>query len=216
MGVSQIKEELLKNAELESSFARKDAEKQAREILNAAEEKSENMRKQTLENAKKQAEQEHRKMLEAASFETTTSLLKAKKEIMDAAIGKAKAQLFQIPAETRKRHLLSLLEKAKQDISVEYVMCNKKDLPFVSGFKTEEAHISGGLIAENKERTMRVDLSYDTLFASVVEENMPKMYAALLDSNSSVGVSKKSAAKNTEEEASFDKAAKPKAKKVKT
>jgi vacuolar-type H+-ATPase subunit E/Vma4 len=215
MGVSQIKEELLKNAEIESSFARKDAEKQAREILAAAEEKAENMRKQVLESSQKQAGQEHRKMLEAAAFESTTSLLKAKKEIMDAAIGKAKAQLAQIPAETRKRHLLALLEKAKQDISVEHAMCSKKDMPFITveGLNVEESNISGGLIAENKERTMRVDLSYDTLFASVVEESMPQVYAALFESDPSekaVKASKKSEDSKEAEKESLEKGSKPK------
>ncbi len=179
MGVAQIKEELLKNAELEASFARKDAEKQAREILAQAKDKAEGTRKLAVESATKQAQKEYRKALEAASFEATTSLLKAKKELMDAAIAQASDQLIAIPAETRKRHILALLEKAKRDIQVEYVMCCRKDMPFVNGYKVEEIQISGGLIAENKDRTMRVDLSYDTLFAAVVEESMPQVHQAL-------------------------------------
>jgi vacuolar-type H+-ATPase subunit E/Vma4 len=100
---------------------------------------------------------------------------------MDSAIALAREGLGSIPAETRKRHIHSLIEKAKKDIAVEYVLCNKKDAPFVSGYKIEEVMIAGGIIAENKERTMRVDLSYNTLFSLVVDEHLSDVHEVLFE-----------------------------------
>jgi vacuolar-type H+-ATPase subunit E/Vma4 len=184
MGIESIKEELLQKAEQESSWQRKDAEREARDILEAAKDKAEGLMKSALAEAKKQSEKEHRKALEAATFESSTSILKAKKDLMDRTIREARLQLSSIPAEQRKRHMAILLERARKDISVDVVFCNKKDAPFVSGVSVKDAPISGGLIAENMERTMRVDLSYETLFAEVIEESMPQVYQALFASGS--------------------------------
>lgn len=182
MGIAQIKEELLHKAEQESSGAKKEAEKQARELVLAAKERVEQLGKNLLSEAQRQAEMEHRKAVEAATFGSSTSLLKAKKEMMDVAVAEARKQLGSIPAETRKKHIHALLELAKKDIEVEHVLCNRKDMPFVQTYKAEEAPISGGLIAENKERTMRVDLSYETLFAAVVEESLAAVHDTLFAS----------------------------------
>src|SRR3990167_8592652 len=105
MGLENIRGELLQKAEQESSWARKGAERQAKEIVSEAKGKADALTAKLLQDAKKQAEKEHRKALEAATFEASTSLLKAKKELMDAAIRQAKEGLASIPAETRKRHV---------------------------------------------------------------------------------------------------------------
>ena len=67
---------------------------------------------------------------------------------------------------------LYLLEKAKSDIEVAKVYCSKKDAKFVKGFDANPIDIIGGLIAENKERTIRVDSSFDTMLESIKEKEL--------------------------------------------
>ena len=206
MGLEQIREELLQKAEQEASLFRKEAEQQARQIMDTARQKAEQMALEHQSAAQKQIAKERKRLLEAATFEASTSLLKAKKELMDEAIAQAKAQLSSIPAEKRKNHIELLLKKAQQDVDVAHVLCSKKDAPFVHGPKVHDAQISGGLIAENAQRTMRSDLSYDTLFSSVVEESLSDVYTTLF----AQGIKAKAAQTEEEQEHPVKKASKSK------
>lgn len=179
MGIADIQKEVLSSAGHDALQIRKEAEKKAREILSSAKEKIEKIGAEAKGEMRRQIERARKKALEAAHFETSTSALRAKKEIIEQAISEAKSQLGTLPAEKRKRHLHSLIEKARQEIDLHHVLCAKKDIPYVKPYKAEEAPILGGIIAENAERTIRVDLSYETLFSELVEESLPQIYSAL-------------------------------------
>jgi V/A-type H+/Na+-transporting ATPase subunit E len=182
MGIEDIQKEVLSAAEHDAQQLKKDAEKKAREIVAVAKERTEEMRSSAKADLKKATEKERKKAIEAAHFESATGVLKLKKELMDAAIADAKAQLSSIPAEKRKKHIQALIKQAQKDIQVQHVLCSKKDMPFVQGFKVEEAPLSGGIIAENQDRTMRVDLSYNTIFSAIVEERVEEIYTTLFGS----------------------------------
>ncbi len=179
MSIEDVQKEVLHSAENDAHGLKKEAEKKARESLTMAKERGEEMRRTAKDGFRRTLEKERKKAIEAAHFESTAGILRLKKEMIDCSIADAKSQLGMLPAEKRKRHIKTLIERAKQDISVHYVLCAKKDMPYVQGFKVEEAAIAGGIIAENSDRTMRVDLSYDTLFAGVVDENIKGIYDAL-------------------------------------
>ena len=179
MGIEDIQKEVLQAAEYDAAQLKKDAEKQARGIIGEAKDRAEAMRKGFREELKRAVDREHRKAIEAAHFEAASSVLRLKKELMDRVIAEAKARLHSLPAERRKAHIRALIERAGKDIEVAHVLCAKKDVPYVHGREAEEAPIAGGIIAENSDRTMRVDLSYDTLFAGIVEDSVEDVYKAL-------------------------------------
>lgn len=179
MGIEDIQKEVLQAAEYDAARLKKDAEKQARDIIGEAKDKAEEMRKGFREGLKRAAERERRKALGAAHFGAASSVLRLKKELMDMAVAEAKARLPSLPAERRKAHIKALIERAGKDIEVAHVLCAKKDIPYVQGHLAEEAPIAGGIIAESADRTMRVDLSYDTLFAVIVEDSVEDVYKAL-------------------------------------
>ncbi|MEK6876839.1 MAG: V-type ATP synthase subunit E family protein, partial [Nanoarchaeota archaeon] len=55
------------------------------------------------------------------------------------------------------------------------VYCNKNDAKLVKGFKAESSDITGGLIAENADGTVRVDYSFDTMLQNVKENELQKI-----------------------------------------
>ena len=68
---------------------------------------------------------------------------------------------------------------AKNDIEVAKIYCNKKDLKVLKDFKAEAADITGGLIAENKEGTVRVDYSFDTMLQNIKENELQSINKVL-------------------------------------
>ena len=72
-----------------------------------------------------------------------------------------------------------LLEKAKNDIEVEKIYCNKKDLKLLKEFNAEAMDMTGGLIAENKDGTVRVDYSFDTMLQTIKENELQSINKVL-------------------------------------
>ena len=75
----------------------------------------------------------------------------------------------------REECMNKLLDKAKKDIEVAKVYCNKNDAKLVKGFKAEPSDIIGGLIAENADGTVRVDYSFGTMLQNIKENELQKI-----------------------------------------
>lgn len=81
----------------------------------------------------------------------------------------------------REAYINNLLEKAKNDIEVAKVYCNKNDASMVKGFKAESAGIIGGIIAENNDGTVRVDYSFDALLQAIKENELQNINQILFE-----------------------------------
>ena len=53
-----------------------------------------------------------------------------------------------------------------------HIYCSKKDVKFLKGLDAKPVEIAGGLIAENREKTIRVDYSFETLLQGIKESEM--------------------------------------------
>ena len=71
------------------------------------------------------------------------------------------------------------MEKAKDDIGGENLYCNKNDAKFMKDFNAEAIDIMGGLIAENKDGTVRVDYSFDTMLQNIKENELQSINKVL-------------------------------------
>ncbi|MFC1754733.1 V-type ATP synthase subunit E family protein, partial [Thermoproteota archaeon] len=75
-----------------------------------------------------------------------------------------------------------LVDQAKKEIEVEYVYANRNDQKIIDripGVKFREGDFSGGIIAENKDGSIRVDYSFEELLDSIEKENMQEIAAKL-------------------------------------
>jgi predicted Zn-dependent peptidase len=96
----------------------------------------------------------------------------AKKQVIENAFNEVRKKLESLDDKKRETYIKKLLEKAKNDIEMAYVYCNKKDTKFLKGLNLEAINIIGGLIAENKEKTIRVDYSFETILQSIKENEL--------------------------------------------
>ncbi|MBI2656947.1 hypothetical protein HYX03_04360 [Candidatus Woesearchaeota archaeon] len=172
MGLEAVKEEILNSAKEQSNSLLAEARKEANKIMREAEKKAEEMREKNDLETKKILDIIKRQELASAELESKKMVLEAKKQVIENVFSEAKKRLESLDDKKRESYIKQLLERAKSDIEVAHVYCNKKDIKFLKDFKAEAAEIIGGLIAENKEKTIRVDYSFETLLQSIKENEL--------------------------------------------
>ena len=172
MGLEEVKEEIIRHAKEQETALVAEARKEASKITKEAEKKIEEIKEKSEAEIKKMTDILKRQELASAELENKKMLLEAKKQIIEDVFIEAKKKLENLDDKKREAHMKKLLEKTKNDIQVEYVYSNKKDSKFLKGVTTGNINIIGGLIAENKEKTVRVDYSFETLLQNIKESEL--------------------------------------------
>lgn len=172
MGLETVKEEILNNAKEQANSLIAEARKEANRIMKEAEKKIEEMREKSEVETKRMIDAIKRQELASAELENKKMLLEAKKQVIESVFIEAEKRLEDIDDKKREAYIKKLLEKAKNDIEISTVYCNKKDAKFLKGFNVQIIEMLGGLMAENKEKTVRVDNSFETIMQSIQENEL--------------------------------------------
>ncbi len=172
MGLEAVKEEIIRNAKAQEETLIAEAKNEARKIMKETEKKIEEIREKNNAELKKRADIIKKQELASAELENKKMLLEAKKQLIESVFSEAKNKVESLDEKKRMAYIKKLLEKAKKDIEVEYVYCNKKDLKLLKDFSPEAIDITGGLITENKDKTVRVDYSFDTMLQNIKENEL--------------------------------------------
>ncbi len=178
MGLEKVKSEVLQVAKERAESILKDARSEASNIEDQMQKRIAFEREKMLEEAGLVMNEMSKQELSQAKLDARNSLLKAKKEIIDLVMSKAKNKLEKLPLDEKRIILENLLKKAQKEIKVKYVYCNKNDIQLVNklcNFPISNSEISGGLILENEDRTVRINLSYESLLDKIKEENLIKI-----------------------------------------
>jgi V/A-type H+-transporting ATPase subunit E len=172
MGLETVKDEILNSAKSQASAMTAEARKEANRIASEAEKKAEEIKAKNEAEAKRSMDTIKRQEMSSAELESKKMLLEAKKQIVEAVFADSRKKIESLPDKKREELIKKLLEKAKKDIEIAYVYCSSKDAKFIKGFDVQNADMIGGLMAENRERTIRVDYSFETLLQSIKENEL--------------------------------------------
>jgi len=172
MGLETVKEEIIRNAKEQESSILAEARKEASRIMKEAEMKVQEFEQKSESESKKQADAIKKQAMASAEMESKRIILEAKKQAIEKAFEEAGKSIENLDDRKRDSCIKSVLEKAKKEIDLAYVYCNKKDAKFLKGVKVENADILGGIIAENSDRTIRVNYSFETLLESIKDAEM--------------------------------------------
>ena len=179
MGLEAVKDEILNSAKEQSNSLIAEARKDASRIARETENKIESMKQKSDEEAKRIIDTIKRQELASAELENKKTLLEAKKQLIDSVFAEARKRLENLDYKKKEFYIKKLLEKVKSDIDISAVYCNKKDSKFVKGFNAETADIIGGIMAENREKTIRVDYSFDSMLENLKETELQNINRAL-------------------------------------
>lgn len=172
MGLEAVKEEIIRNAKEQETALIAEARKETSRIMKEAEKKIEEMKEKSDAETKRVIETIKKQELASIKLESKKMLLETKKNVIEKVFIEARKRLESLDDEKREIYIKKLLEKAKNDIEAVNIYCNKKDLKLLKDFEAEAVGIIGGLIAENKDRTIRVDYSFETMLQSIKENEL--------------------------------------------
>jgi V/A-type H+-transporting ATPase subunit E len=181
MGLEKVIEQIQKEGEEKISAILQDAEKQKAEMLQVT--------KQALASQAVQKKQETEQLIRAMQtqeksaleMEVKKLLLNAEKEVLTSTYQQCLASLQSLPHEKILPVLMRQIQEELPEAALVY--SNKRDETVVRKLSklTYAGTIEcvGGLIVENSEKTMKVDLRYETIAARVWEQSL-KEIASLL------------------------------------
>ena len=181
MGLETVKEEILSNAKEQANSLIADARKEANRIIKETEKKIEGVREKNDAETKKILDMIKMQELASAELDNKKILLEAKKQIIGSVFIEVRKRLENLDDKKRETYIKKLLEKAKNEIEVTNIYCNKKDAKFLKGFNIEPINILGGLIAENKDKTVRVDYSFESMLQIIKEKELQSISKLLFD-----------------------------------
>ena len=173
MGLERVKIDIVEKARHQASLTLIDAKKKAKEILAEAERRVAEAKEISDASTRRAIDDLGREETAKAELEGKKELLTARCEIIDAAFMSAKEDI--LSSKKTAAIIGSLLRQAQKDLDIAHLYCRPEDVPLVKGFKAKEMNISGGIIAENKDQTVRIDLSYDTLFSLLREQHLDEV-----------------------------------------
>lgn len=170
MGLQNVKQEIIENANKESQELTNQAKEQAKKILDKAKAEI----KQEKDQIKTELKDYEKKLntidIASSELELKKMLLDEKKKAIDKVFEEVTKQLQSLPSEKRKEHIQKLLDKAKNELEVSFVHCNKQDRNEIKDCEVILIDNLGGIIAENKSKEMRVDYCYETLLEGIKDK----------------------------------------------
>ncbi|NOZ80329.1 MAG: hypothetical protein GXP63_01535 [DPANN group archaeon] len=168
-----------------------EAKQEAQELLDATRRDAEKLiaeRKEALAKEREEKEAAYRKAAEKvygtemvkASFILRNEELTSRQKLLEQAHALALDRLRKQSKEEQKQLLRSLLKQAASQMQVFTVYVNSADKSLIPPkYKVKTTDIKGGLIAETKEGDVRIDLSYESLLADIMETKLESFSAAL-------------------------------------
>jgi len=172
MGLEEVKEEILNNARNDSSKIIEEGKKEAQEIISKAKKRIDEHKEKLKDDKEKLIENLEKMKMAQARSEAKKLVLDKKKQIINNIFEKVKQKLSGLNDSERKKYIQKLTEKAKNEISIATVYCNKKDKKFLQDFRCEETDIIGGVIVENKDKSIRIDYSFETIMNNLKETSL--------------------------------------------
>lgn len=178
MGLEQVKNEILGNANEEAKRIAEAGKREAEEIMRKADGEIEKSRKSAEDDTRKLIEAMERKAISSAEFDVKKMKLDRKKDIIDRVFGNVKKDLGSLGEKDREAGIRSLLAKAKKEIEVKYVHASPKDKSLIGKIPNvvyKETDIMGGIVAETQDLSLCVDFSYDAMLDEVRKKHLQEI-----------------------------------------
>ena len=177
MGLEKVIEKIQNEGKEKITSILQDAEKQVAQILQ--------VKQRTLEEIALQKKKELEKQIQALKTQEESSVeieikkikLNAQKEVLDQTYQDCLHALSALPHEKMISFLLKKVEKELPEAASIY--SNKRDEPVVRSQTkitySGQIEVLGGIIVENKEKTLKVDLRYETIAALVWDHSLKEI-----------------------------------------
>ena len=180
MALTDVKKEIVTEAKTQAGEIAASARAEAAEILKRARAEVAQYKKEAQQHTASLIESMERKQLAAATFDAQRNILNTKKAGISAVLEDVQQKVASLSSEEKANFFRTLLKKAQAEIDVAKISVNKNDRSAVEGsFEVAEADIVSGLIAENADGTISVNVSVEELVESVRAEKLVEISEVL-------------------------------------
>jgi V/A-type H+/Na+-transporting ATPase subunit E len=184
MGFDELKKNVLENAKKEADLIIKNAYKESDEAKRKLELEIESLEEKSKQEINIFSEQFEKKEVASANLESKKRLLQEKKKLIEIVFENVKNELKnELTKKDRKAIIENLVKKAKKEINIKIVYCNKQDSELISEkVKIEiKKDMVGGIIAEDKSGEIIVDYSFETIIADMKDKYSAEVSQILFD-----------------------------------
>jgi V/A-type H+/Na+-transporting ATPase subunit E len=179
MGFEELKKKVLKEAEVEEKRLLSEAEKEKQRLQKKAEETIKAFSEKVDKETDKEIAQLETREIASANLEVKKRSLKAKEELFEKVFTTLKNDVGKkLKTADRKKLLENLVKLAEKQISIGIIYCNKEDAKLL-GKNCKEQKMLGGIIAETKDGTVRLDYSFETLIEEIREKHIAEITEVL-------------------------------------
>lgn len=181
MALEHVKQEIIEHAEAEARKILADAKEQAKKDMDAAHRTLDAFDTELQESLQKELDALEKKYYASMKLASKKVLLLKQKELLDALFQELREHLAQLSKAEKTKIFASLFTAAKKQASIGKIYCAKQDVPLVKTlFSIAEAkEMVGGIIVENKDKTLLLDYSFDSIVASLQENKLQEVTALL-------------------------------------
>jgi V/A-type H+-transporting ATPase subunit E len=177
MGLEKVIEKIQKEGKEKINGILQDAEKQAAQMLQTKQKMVDELSAKKKQELEKQIDALKKQEESSVDIEIKKIRLNAEKDILNQTYQESLNALSALPHETMISFLLKKVEKELPQAA--YIYSNKRDEPIIrrqskiyfGGF----IETLGGIIVENKEKTMKVDCRYETIAALVWDRSLKEI-----------------------------------------
>jgi V/A-type H+-transporting ATPase subunit E len=165
----------------------KEAEKEAESIINEAKREAEEILRKAREEAEKEAQNLRKQEVSSVSLEMKRLYLNKQKELLESVFDLARQRIREMGESDRKKLLEELIAKNAQDGMAVY--SREEDEKVVREILSRldkkleyggNVNCLGGIILENSEEGIRINLTFDEILNQLFEQEMGEVSKILL------------------------------------
>jgi V/A-type H+/Na+-transporting ATPase subunit E len=174
MGLQHVKEEIIEHAQNEAKEIIVQAKSEAKKTLDEAHGVAESFEEETkihFDNEFAMLEQKYHARMKMQAKKIS---FQARKKVLADLFVDMRKKLVGLSKEKRTKILGTLYDRAKKQCSEGRIYCARQDVPIVKKYTKNVVvdDMFGGLILESKDKTIRIDYSFDSILAVVEEEKL--------------------------------------------
>ena len=181
MGLEKIKEEILQKAANAEKQILAEAASKAKQVDAATSQSLSKLESEANQKLSSETKSLESKENAVANMEAQKMLFEAKKQLIDAAYNEAFDRIKSMPRKDRTTLIAKLFEKSSKEIEISVTYANDEDKSMINRGTIKPLKSIGGIICENKDGTIRVDYTFETLFNDIREKTMKEASKILFE-----------------------------------
>jgi V/A-type H+-transporting ATPase subunit E len=185
MALDKVANEILESAKQEGNLRIQEAEKERARILQETDLKIEKMQKAEEKDLQDALLRMRRQELSSAELEAKRIVLNQRKDMLNRTFEEMLAELSAMAPAEKSALYKKILAEGKKVIPMPRVFCPKGEADLLAGLRgcesLTETDMDAGLILENKDGTVRLDLRFRTLLESIWEKEQRDIAAILFE-----------------------------------